>query len=403
MNEKDKKYGGAYVPEMLWEPLKKITEAFEGAKKDAAFKREFENLLKNYSGRPTPLIFAERATKELGGAKVYLKNEGANHTGAHKITHCLGQGLIARRLGKKMLIADTGAGQHGVATATVAAKLGLACKIFMGSVDMERQRPNVFLMQRLGATVVPVEYGTKTLKDAVNEALKFWMANLEEAYFVIGSVVGPHPYPAMNRYLQSVIGREIRAQLAEREKKLPDAVVACVGGGSNAMGSFDDFIGETKVKLIGVEAGGRGKKIGEHASRALSGEIGIFQGYKSLFLQTEDGQIAPTHSISAGLDYPGVGPELANLYAEKRVELTYATDDEAVSAVDFFAKQEGVIAALESAHALAHVQKIAPKMPKDSVVVATLSGRGDKDLFNFARAFKDESFRQFLKEEYDRY
>jgi len=403
MKSESQKYGGAYVPEMLWEPLKKITEAFEGAKKDDAFKREFEDLLKNYSGRPTPLIFAERATKELGGAKVYLKNEGANHTGAHKITHCLGQGLVARRLGKKMLIADTGAGQHGVATATVAAKLGLACKIFMGRVDMERQRPNVFLMQRLGATVVPVEYGTKTLKDAVNEALKFWMANLEEAYFVIGSVVGPHPYPAMNRYFQSVIGREIRAQLAERETKLPDAVVACVGGGSNAMGSFDDFIGETKVKLIGVEAGGRGKKIGEHASRALSGEIGIFQGYKSLFLQTQDGQIAPTHSISAGLDYPGVGPELANLYAEKRVELTYATDDEAVSAVDFFAKQEGVIAALESAHALAHVIKIVPKMPKDSIVVATLSGRGDKDLFNFARAFKDESFRQFLKDEYDRY
>ena len=403
MKSESQKYGGAYVPEMLWEPLKKITEAFEGAKKDDSFKREFENLLKNYSGRPTPLIFAERATKQLGGAKIYLKNEGANHTGAHKITHCLGQGLIARRLGKKMLIADTGAGQHGVATATVAAKLGLECKIFMGRVDMERQRPNVFLIQRLGATVVPVEYGTKTLKDAVNEALKFWMANLEEAYFVIGSVVGPRPYPAMNRYFQSVISREVRGQLQEREGKLPDAIVACVGGGSNAMGSFDDFIRETSVKLIGVEAGGRGKKIGEHASRALSGEEGIFQGYKSLFLQTEDGQIAPTHSISAGLDYPGIGPELANLYAEKRVELTYATDDEAVSAVDFFAKQEGVIAALESAHALAHVIKIAPKMLKDSIVVATLSGRGDKDLFNFARAFKDESFRQFLKDEYDRY
>jgi len=396
-------YGGAYVPEMLWETLQKLDAEFENAKKDTAFKSEFENLLKNYSGRPTPLIFAARATEELGGAKIYLKNEGANHTGAHKITHCLGQALIAKRLGKKMLIADTGAGQHGVATATVAAKLGFSCKIFMGRIDMERQRPNVFLMERLGATVVPVEYGTKTLKDAVNEALKFWMENLDEAYFVIGSVVGPKPYPSMNRYFQSVISREIRAQLQEREGKPPDVVVACVGGGSNAMGSFDDFIHEKSVQLIGVEAGGRGKKLGEHASRVLSGAEGIFQGYKSLFLQTEDGQIAPTHSISAGLDYPGIGPELANLHAEGRVELTYATDDEAVAAVDFFAKLEGVISALESAHALAHVQKIAPKMPKDSIIVATLSGRGDKDLFNFARAFKDESFREFLKDEYGRY
>ena len=405
--ENKSKYGGAYVPEMLWETLKDLTAAFENAKKDPEFKKEFEFLLKNYSGRPTPLIFAERATNELGGAKIYLKNEGANHTGAHKITHCLGQGLLAKRLGKKMLIADTGAGQHGVATATVAAKLGFECKIFMGRVDMERQRPNVFLMERLGATVVPVEYGSKTLKDAVNEGLKYWMEHLNDVHFVIGSVVGPSPYPAMNRYFQSVISREVRAQLQDVKDPpaggLPDAVVACVGGGSNAIGSFDDFIKEKNVKLIGVEAGGKGKELGEHASRALSGEEGIFQGYKSLFLQTDDGQIAETHSISAGLDYPGIGPEVANLYKEGRIELTYATDDEAVAAVDFFAKREGVISALESAHALAHVQKIAPKMSKDSVIVATLSGRGDKDLFTFARAFKDESFRQFLKDEYDRY
>ena len=397
------KFGGAYVPEMLWDTLRKLTAAFESAKKDANFQNEFQDLLRNFSGRPTPLIFAKRATEDLGGAKVYLKNEGANHTGAHKITHCLGQGLLARRLGKKMLIAETGAGQHGVATATVAAKLGLDCIVFMGSEDIRRQRPNVFLMERLGTKVVPVEYGSKTLKDAVNEALKFWMENLETAHYCIGSVLGPAPYPEMNRYFQSVIGREIRSELIERQHKLPDAVVACVGGGSNAMGSFYEFIPEKSVRLIGVEAGGTGKKMGEHASRKIAGELGIFQGYKSLFLQTEEGQIAPTHSISAGLDYPGVGPELAGLYTNGRVTLTYATDAEAVSAVDYFAKLEGVISALESAHALAEVRKIAPTMPKDAIVVATLSGRGDKDLFNFARAFKDESFRDFLKDEYNRY
>ena len=402
MTDKHTNYGGAYVPEMIWETLRVLTAEFEVAKKDPEFQREFEDLLKNYSGRPTPLIFAERATKDLGGAKVYLKNEGANHTGAHKITHCLGQGLLAKRLGKKMLIAETGAGQHGLATATVAAKLGLECVVFMGSEDIRRQRPNVFLMERLGTKVVPVEYGSKTLKDAVNEALKFWMENLDTAHYCIGSVLGPAPYPEMNRYFQSVISREIRAQLKERENKLPDAVLACVGGGSNAMGSFDDFLAEKSVRLIGVEAGGTGKKLGEHASRKIAGELGIFHGYKSLFLQTEDGQIAPTHSISAGLDYPGIGPDLADLYESGRVELAYATDDEAVSAADYFAKLEGVISALESAHALAEARKVAPKLSKDSVVVVTLSGRGDKDLFNFARAFKDESFKKFLKDEYER-
>ena len=401
--KKENHYGGAYVPEMLWATLRDLTTAFENAKKDKEFQREFEDLLKNYAGRPTPLIFAERATADLGGAKVYLKNEGANHTGAHKITHCLGQGLLAKRLGKTMLIAETGAGQHGVATATVAARLGLKCVIFMGSEDIRRQRPNVFLMERLGAQLVPVEYGSKTLKDAVNEALKFWMEHLNEAHYAIGSVLGPAPYPEMNRYFQSIISREIREELQAREGKLPDAVVACVGGGSNAIGSFDDFIKETLVKLIGVEAGGTGKGVGQHASRKIAGEKGIFQGYKSLFLQTKDGQIAPTHSISAGLDYPGIGPDLADLYEQRRIELTYATDDEAVSAADYFAKLEGVISALESAHALAEVRKIAPNMPKDSIIVATLSGRGDKDLFNYARAFKDDSFRQFLKDEYDRY
>lgn len=396
-------FGGAYVPEMLWETLQKLTAEFERAKTDPEFQTEYEGLLKNFAGRPTPLIYAARATKQLGGAKIYLKNEGANHTGAHKITHCLGQGLLAQRLGKNMLIAETGAGQHGVATATVAAKLGLACIVFMGSEDIRRQRPNVFLMERLGAKVVPVEYGSKTLKDAVNEALKFWMENLEKAHYCIGSVLGPAPYPEMNRYFQSVVGREIKAALHEREGKLPDVVTACVGGGSNAIGSFFDFIPETDVKLVGVEAGGVGTKIGQHSSRKIAGEVGIFQGYKSLFLQTKDGQIAPTHSISAGLDYPGIGPELATLFQQGRLELTYAFDKEAVAAVDFFAKLEGVISALESAHALAEVIKRAPDMRPDHIIVATLSGRGDKDLFNFARAFKDKSFREFLKDEYDRY
>ncbi len=395
-------FGGAYVPEMLWETLQTLIAAFEEAKNDQKFDEEFKFLLKNFSGRPTPLIFAERATKKLGGAKIYLKNEGANHTGAHKITHCLGQGLLAKRLGKRMLIAETGAGQHGVATATVAAKLGLECIVFMGSEDIRRQRPNVFLMERLGAQVVSVESGSKTLKDAVNEALKFWMENLDNGHYCIGSVLGPAPYPEMNRYFQSVIGREIREELEKREGRLPDALVACVGGGSNAIGTFYEFI-ETPAKLIGVEAGGIGKKVGQHSSRKLAGVKGIFQGYKSLFLQTKDGQIAPTHSISAGLDYPGIGPELATLFTNGRLELTYALDKEAVAAVDFFAKHEGVISALESAHGLAEVMKMAPGMPKHAIIVATLSGRGDKDLFNFARAFKDKSFREFLKDEYGRY
>lgn len=395
-------FGGAYVPEMLWKTLQDLTAAFEHAKTDPEFQKEFQDLLNNFSGRPTPLIYAARATEALGGAKVYLKNEGANHTGAHKITHCLGQGLLAKKLGKKMLIAETGAGQHGVATATVAAKLGLECIVFMGSEDIRRQRPNVFLMERLGAKVISVESGSKTLKDAVNEALKFWMENLDDAHYCIGSVLGPAPYPEMNRYFQSVIGREIKEEIVKREGKLPDVLVACVGGGSNAIGTFYEFIPED-VRLIGVEAGGTGKKVGEHASRKLAGVPGIFQGYKSLFLQTKDGQIAPTHSISAGLDYPGIGPELAELYTKGRLELTYALDKEAVAAADYFAKLEGVIPALESAHALAEVRKIAPKLDKGKIVVATISGRGDKDLFNFARAFKDQSFRKFLKDEYNRY
>ena len=400
---KENSFGGAYVPEMMLPTLHAIQHEFEAAKVDPVFQTEFSDLLRNYSGRPTPLTFAENATKLLGGAKIYLKNEGLNHTGAHKITHCIGQALLAKRLGKKMLIAETGAGQHGVATATVAAKLGFQCIVFMGSEDIARQRPNVFYMELLGAKVVPVEYGSKTLKDAVNEALKFWMEHLDEAHYVIGSVLGPAPYPAMNHYFQSVISREVRAELMQREGRYPDIVMACVGGGSNAMGSFSDFISIASVQLVGVEAGGRGTKLGQHASRKIAGKVGILQGYKSLFLQTKDGQIAPTHSVSAGLDYPGIGPELAELYQAGRVELATATDREAIDAVEFFARYEGIIPALESAHALAHVRKIAPSLPSSTLIAVTISGRGDKDIFTQARARKDASFKKFLKEEYKRY
>lgn len=407
MSENKQTYGGAYVPEMLLPTLHAIEEELDKALAEPAFMQEFENILKTFSGRPTPLTFAKNLTEKYGGAKCYLKNEGLNHTGAHKITHCIGQALIARRLGKTVLIAETGAGQHGLATATVAAKLGFKCKIFMGRDDMLRQRPNVFWMQRLGAEVIEVNYGSRTLKDAVNEALKYWMQNLSDTHYVIGSVLGPAPFPRMNRIFQSVIGKEIRSQLQEMEGPLtgglPEAVVACVGGGSNAMGAFSEFIPEKSVRLIAVEAGGIGTNIGEHAAKAISGHLGIAQGYKSLFLQDEHGQIAPTHSISAGLDYPGLGPELAQLRDDGRVEFVSATDAEAIAALDETAKLEGIIPALESAHAIAHATKLLPTLPKDQVIVVNISGRGDKDLFLIARAFKDQTFKEFLKDEYGRY
>ncbi len=397
------KYGGAYVPEMLVHALREIESEFEKAKKDKKFQTEFQELLRSFSGRPTPLIYAKNLTKHFGGAKLYLKNEGANHTGAHKITHCIGQALIAKRLGKKELIAETGAGQHGVATATVAAKFGLKCKIFMGEVDIARQRPNVFWMEQLGAKVISVSSGSKTLKDAVNEALKYWMANSDESYYVIGSVLGPHPYPLMNRTFQSVIGQEIKKQIKQKEHKLPDFVIACVGGGSNAIGAFHEFIKNKKVRLIGVEAGGTGKKLGQNASRKENGSLGIFQGYKSLFLQTEEGHIAPTHSVAAGLDYPGMGPELAELYKNKKMELSSALDREAIEAFKLTTKHEGIIPALESAHALAHAYKVLPKLAHNKIVVVNISGRGDKDLFNVARSLNDKEFKKFLAEEIKRY
>lgn len=401
---KQETFGGAYVPEMLYEPLQELTRAFIEARRSAPFRKEYTSLLNHFSGRPTPLTYAARITKKCGGAHIFLKNEGLNITGAHKITHCLGQGLIARSLGKTTLIAETGAGQHGVATATVAAKLGMKCIVFMGADDIRRQRPNVFFMELMGATVVSVESGSKTLKDAVNEALKYWMEHIDDAHYVIGSVLGPAPYPEMNRYFQSIIGREIQQQLrAQTGSPLPTAVIACVGGGSNAIGAFDAFIPHKKVRLIGVEAGGKSKKIGGHSSRKIAGKTGIFQGYKSLFLQTKDGQIAPTHSIAAGLDYPGIGPDLATLFESNRVELTTASDTQALDAVKTFAQYEGIIPALESAHALAHALVIAPQLSRKQTIVVNVSGRGDKDLFTLARVHGDATFKTFLQDELSRY
>ena len=392
------KYGGRYLPEMLIPTLEQLEKTYESAKKDQKFQKEFNNLLKNFAGRPTPLVFAQNLTEKLGGAKIYLKNEGLNHTGAHKITHCIGQALIAKRMGKTRLIAETGAGQHGVATATVAAKFGFSCTIYMGAVDIARQRPNVFLMEQLGAKVVPVLTGSQTLKDAVNATLKDLIENVNDTHYVIGSVLGPHPYPTMNRDFQKIVGQEIKKQTKEFENKLPDYVIAYVGGGSNAMGAFYNFIKEKSVKLIGVEAGGRGKKIGDHAVRFSGGSVGVVEGYKSYFLQDSDGQLQKTHSISAGLDYPGIGPELAFLHDKKRVEFVSVSDQETLQAVKTLAHLEGIIPALESAHAVAHAIKLAPKLSKEKIIVVNLSGRGDKDLFILAEAFKDKSFYKFLED-----
>jgi tryptophan synthase beta chain len=391
------KYGGRYVPEMLIPALDELKRAFEAAQKSNAFQKEFLSLLKNFCGRPTPLTYAENLTKKLGGAKIYLKNEGLNITGAHKITHCVGQVLLAKHMGKKRIIAETGAGQHGLASATVAAKFGMECVVYMGEVDYNRQKPNVFSMEQLGAKVVAVQHGNKTLKDAVNAALKDWIENVDDSYYMLGSVLGPHPYPSITKYFQSVVGREVKAQIREMEGKLPDVVVACVSGGSNAIGIFSEFLNET-VELIGVEAGGRGKGIGENAIRFDKKIVGVVQGYKSYFIQDSDGQLLPTHSISAGLDYAGVGPEIADLFDKKRIKMTSATDKEVIAAYQMLAKTEGIIPALESSHAIAEVIKLAPKLSKEKIIVVNLSGRGDKDLFIVAKALKDKKFEQFLKE-----
>jgi tryptophan synthase beta chain len=392
-------YGGRYVPEMLQGELEKLADAYDRLKDDKKFKEELKKLQTEYNGRPTPLVYAGNLTERIGGAQIYLKNEGMNHTGAHKINHCLGQALVARNLGKTRLIAETGAGQHGVATATVAAKLGFECTIYMGEVDMKRQRPNVVLMELLGAEVKPVLHGSKTLKDAVSATIRDWLQNSETTHYLIGSCLGPDPYPRMNRDFQRVVGEEIRHQLG----RLPDHVVACVGGGSNALGAFYAFLDETAVKLTGVEAGGKGKGYGQHAARFPDAEVGILEGYKSYFLQDKDGNTAPTTSVAAGLDYVGIGPELAQLADSGRVEFERVNDKETLAAAKTLAQAEGIIPALESAHAVAYGVRLASSLPKDKTVVINVSGRGDKDLFTLARHFSKQEFRAFLERELESY
>lgn len=374
-------YGGRYVPETLAAPLDELTEAYFTYRDDAGFRAEFDSLMNDFVGRPSPLYFAERLTEKLGGARVYLKREDLNHTGAHKINNCVGQILLARRMGKKRIIAETGAGQHGVATATVCARFGLECVVYMGTEDMRRQELNVFRMRLLGAEVRGVDSGSRTLKDAINEALRDWVTNVETTYYLLGSALGPHPYPLMVRDFQSIIGREAKEQIVEKEGRLPDLLIACVGGGSNSIGLFHEFLKDAEVKMIGVEAGGRGSGLGEHAARLMPGaSVGVLQGTKSYLLQDANGQIALTHSVSAGLDYASIGPEHAFLHDKNRVDYTSVTDDEALHAFQFLSETEGIIPALESAHAIAQVIKTAPELTRDSVIVVNLSGRGDKDV-----------------------
>jgi tryptophan synthase beta chain len=373
-------YGGRFVPETLVAPLDGLTESYFAYRDDLGFRAEFESLLKDFVGRPSPLYFAERLTETLGGAKIYLKREDLNHTGAHKINNCIGQILLALRMEKRRIIAETGAGQHGVATATVCARFGLECVIYMGTEDMRRQELNVFRMKLLGAEVRGVETGSKTLKDAINEALRDWVTNVETTYYLLGSALGPHPYPLMVRDFQSVIGRETREQINEKEGRLPDLLIACVGGGSNSIGLFHAFL-KDEVRMVGVEAGGVGSKLGQHAARFLNAaSIGVLQGTKSYLLQDQHGQIAATHSISAGLDYASVGPEHASLHDSGRVKYTSVSDGEALEAFKLLSETEGIIPAMESAHAVAHAVKVAPSLSGDQIIVIGLSGRGDKDV-----------------------
>ncbi|MEE8816826.1 MAG: tryptophan synthase subunit beta [Lachnospiraceae bacterium] len=378
-------HGGQYIPETLMNAVIELEDAYNKYKDDPEFNAELTTLLNDYAGRPSRLYYAEKMTKDLGGAKIYLKREDMNHTGAHKINNCLGQALLAKKMGKTRLIAETGAGQHGVATATVAALMGMECVVFMGKVDCERQKLNVYRMQLLGAKVVPVTTGTGTLKDAVSQAMREWTSRIEDTHYCLGSCMGPHPFPTIVRDFQSVISKEIKQQMLEKEGRLPDAVLACVGGGSNAIGSFYHFIGDKSVKLIGCEAAGRGIDTKETAATINTGREGIFHGMKSYFCQNEYGQIAPVYSISAGLDYPGIGPEHAYLHDIGRAQYVAITDDEAVNAFEYLSRTEGIIPAIESAHAVAYAMKLAPTMSKDQIMVITLSGRGDKDCAAIAR------------------
>jgi len=378
-------HGGQFIPETLMNAVTELEKAYDHYSKDADFCRELDGLLKNYAGRPSLLYFAEKMTRDLNGAKIYLKREDLNHTGSHKINNVLGQVLLAKRMGKTRVIAETGAGQHGVATATAAALMGMDCDIYMGHEDTQRQALNVYRMELLGAKVHPVTSGTQTLKDAVNETLREWTSRIEDTHYVLGSVMGPHPFPTIVRDFQRVIGKEVRSQMLEAEGRLPDALIACVGGGSNAMGLFYDFIQDESVALIGCEAAGRGIETPEHAATIAKGTPGIFHGMKSYFCQDEYGQIAPVYSISAGLDYPGIGPEHAHLFDIGRTRYVPVTDDEAVAAFEYLARTEGIIPAIESAHAVAYARKLAPTMGKDQIMVINLSGRGDKDVAAIAR------------------
>lgn len=378
-------YGGQYVPETVMNAVTELEEAYNKYKDDPEFIAELKKLYRDYAGRPSMLYYADKMTQDLGGAKIYLKREDLNHTGSHKINNVLGQILLAKRMGKKRIIAETGAGQHGVATATVCALFGLECQVYMGAEDVKRQSLNVYRMNLLGTKVVPVESGTATLKDAINEAMRDWCTNISTTFYCIGSVMGPHPYPQMVRDFQKIISEETKAQLMETEGRLPDCVVACVGGGSNAMGSFYDFIGDESVRLVGAEAAGKGIETKLHAATLAKGSLGIFHGMKSIFLQNEFGQIDPVYSISAGLDYPGIGPEHAYLWETKRAEYVDITDEEAVQAFEYLSRTEGIIPAIESSHAVAAARKIAPTMGKDQIMVITISGRGDKDVYSIAK------------------
>lgn len=391
-------WGGAFIPEVLYETFARLNHAYEEARADASFWREYTRLMANYSCRPTPLTYAENLSEHFGGARIYIKREDLNHTGAHKLNNVMGQGLLVRRMGKKRVIAETGAGQHGVATATMAARFGLACTIYMGEEDIARQRPNVFWMEKLGATVVPVTDGSRTLKDAINAAFRDWVASMDDTHYVLGTVCGPHPFPEMVAWFQSIIGKEAKGQIREQHGRLPARVYACVGGGSNAMGVFQGFLDDPGVELIGVEAGGKGLDTGEHASRMV-GDLaspGVAQGYKTMFLQDRDGQMLHTHSIAAGLDYVGVSPILADLGEKGRVRFEAATDREVIRALELTMRTEGIIPALESAHAFVQAFKEAPDLAADEAVIINMSGRGDKDIFTIAHAFDDSSWKEFI-------
>jgi tryptophan synthase beta chain len=398
-------FGGAFIPEVLHATFEQLKEAFEKARSDPSFWQEYSELMSTYSCRPTPLTYAENLTQHFGGAHIYIKREDLNHTGAHKANNVMGQGLLVKRMGKKRVIAETGAGQHGVATATMAAKFGFSCTIYMGELDVERQRPNVFWMERLGATVVPVKDGSRTLKDAINEAFRDWVSNMDDTHYVLGTACGPHPFPEMVTYFQSIIGQEARRQILERTSQLPKRVYACVGGGSNAMGIFSGFLDDPGVELVGVEAGGDGVSTRRHAARLAStdGSVGVAQGYKTYFLQNDDGQMNETHSVAAGLDYVGVSPILAHFHDVKRARFEAATDTEVVEALKLTIRKEGLIPALESSHAFAQAFKEVGTLSANDVILINQSGRGDKDIFTVADAFDDPKWQEFIQKKAESY